>query len=415
MNRAAKIARLELIHSKTIDEDRDTTLAEQTEFDQLVKELQMDATVRKQPDVASLRPVDTPSTGKSKIITRGSLLLSAIALASGDREVDVGAARELDSETRKRNPWKSYSGIAMPLSLILGIAKAPGDPISALAGGAAASTVGVQNLDELFFSVDTAIHLPLVASRLGVNTIVATEETLKVPVLTSTITPTWVGRDQDLSASGATFDSVTALPKTCGALVTIRRSALLYSSHPAVQAVIQAEMEAAMRIALDQAVMTGAGTNAPVGLFTQATSDGALTDLSSAYGITDTLLDYTKSDAGLRWALPNLTVALLSMQPMWTTLEGGSAPLPALQNGMLAGYPVTMNLNAPAGSSGKKQYLFGDFSYVHLILWDSASIAVDPYSAFASGAITLRIMCDANVLVRDPKRILKGDADLQGA
>jgi HK97 family phage major capsid protein len=278
--------------------------------------------------------------------------------------------------------------------------------MSTLEGGNAASTAGVEYLDGLFFSVDDAIRLPLITSALGVGTVVAQEATARVPKLTGKVTLGWTARDNDLPDADASFDAVEVTPKTVGAIVTIKRSALLYGLHPNVQSIIPAEMQAGMASALDQAVLYGAGTNEPDGIASVAQSGDPLTSLASGYSIAGALIDYQKSDAGLRWALANQTIGKLA-----TTVAFSGSTMAALQGTTFAGYPFVMNAAARTDSNQDREYFIANWSYAHLVVWDSASLVANPYSGFKSGSLDVRIIADASVLVRDPARFYRGFAD----
>jgi hypothetical protein len=159
-------------------------------------------------------------------------------------------------------------------------------------------------------------------------------------------------------------------------------------------------------VALDDALIYGMGGDEPTGVAAVAQAGGDLIDLASAHLIANDLLAYQKSDVGARWALSNLTVGALATQPAWT-----GAMVPAMQGNTLAGYPAVVNIAAPSNSNQDREYLFGAWQFLHLILWDAATVVANPWGdGFKSGSIEVRVLTDANTLVRDPKRFFRGYA-----
>jgi hypothetical protein len=71
-----------------------------------------------------------------------------------------------------------------------------------------------------------------------------------------------------------------------------------------------------------------------------------------------------------------------------------------------------MNAAARTNSGMDREYYIANWGYAHVVVWDSVSIVSNPFgTGFKSGAIDVRIIADANVLVRDPKRFYRGFAD----
>lgn len=229
--------------------------------------------------------------------------------------------------------------------------------------------------------------------------------------LTGRVTPSWIARDGDVPQSDATFDADEIEPKSIGTQITMKRSALLYGNHPSVEPLMLADLRTAMLTELDRAVLFGEGGLAPVGVASLASPGHSLASLQDALRIRNEILSYEKNEEALRWLLPDLAVAYLSSTPRFP----GATVATALDGNFLAGFPYVVN---PIGAAGSptithQQYMLGNWAYAHLVLWDSVSILANPYGAgFASGAIDVRILCDGNVYVRDPNRIVVGDATI---
>ncbi len=412
MKREEIVSQMEAMHNLTITEGRAFTSGEQVKWDDLIAKVKafdqlQDVVAAPSAPTHATRPIGAPALHLGQRANRAGLLRGAIALASGERGIDTGLASEFDKEVRRRNPDRKFEGaVAMSLKSLL-VTKAD---IGALGGGLAAATTGDQWLDSLFFRVDEAIFGPRLAEALGVNTVLGTEERVHITKLEGRITPSWIARDADLNQSDATFDSIEVEPKTVGCTVTLKRSALLYGTHPAVEPLMLGDLRNAMLSELDRAVLYGEGGNAPTGVVSVATASHSLATLADAYRIRNALLSYQKTDEGFKWLLPDLAEGSLA-----TTAQFAGSTTATILAGTLAGYTYVLN-PLPAGGSptiSQQQYLAGNWSYAHLILWDSVSILANPYgSQFASGGIELRVMVDANVLVRDAKRLFVGEATI---
>ena len=412
-NRKTLVAEMQSLLSLATNEARVFTEPEQQRFDALKAMVDRidDADALEAPaPVAPTNPtraIGAPALHLTQRHTHADLLRGAVALAIGERGIDTGLAAEFDRETRRRNPHKSFASVAMSLKGLL-VTKA--SDIGALSGGLAADTTGTQWLDSLYWRQGEAVIGPLLAKDLGVNTVLASEEKVHITKLIGTVTPTWIARDGDVPKSDAEFDADEIEPKSIGTQITLKRSALLYGTHPAVQPLMMQDLRDAMLAEFDRATLFGEGGLAPVGVASLATSGHALTDLASAYSIRNALFAYTKDSklGGAKWLLPDLVEGKFA-----TTVGFTGSTVPALIEGStLAGCEYVLNPVSGAGSpTPAMTYLFGQWNYVHLVLWDAVSILANPYgSQFASGGIDLRVLADANVYVRDPARLFHGSA-----
>jgi hypothetical protein len=412
MNKDQAIEEMQRLLDQALAEDRYFSTVEQARFDELktlaasaTEEPAMETEVIEQPTHPT-RALGAPAVHTRQRATAAGLLRGAIALACGERGVDTGMASEFDKAVRARFPHRKFEGAVAFSAKALLVAK----DIGALGGGLAAATTGDQFLDSLFFRVDDAIAGPRLAAALGVNTILGTEDRVHITKLTGRVRPAWIARDGDVGDSDASFDAIEVEPKTIGTNVLVKRSALLYSSHPQVEPFLLGDLREAMLDALDHAVLYGAGGLEPTGIVGVATPGHTLSTLADAYIVRNALLAYQKSDDGFRWLLPDLCQARLA-----TTAAFSGATTPAVSDGFLANYPYILNPLTAGGSPtvSQQQYMAGNFSFVHLVLFDSVSLMANPYGAgYKSGSIELRVMADANVLVRDEKRVFVGEANI---
>ncbi|CAM5794050.1 phage major capsid family protein [Rhizobacter fulvus] len=416
MKRDDIVSQMEAMHNLTISEARAFTAAEQTQWDGLIAQVrQFDqmAEVAIAPTSPSnpTRPVGAPALHLTQRASHAGLLRGAIALACGERGIDTGLAAEFDREVRRRNPGRSFEAVAMSLKSLL-VTKAE---VGALSGGLAEATTGTQFMDSLFFRTSDALFGPRLAQQLGVNTVLAGEEKVSITKLIGTVTPTWIARDSAVPQSDATFDADMIEPKSVGTYVTLKRSALLYGNHPSVEPLMMQDLRNAILTELDRAVLFGEGGLAPTGVASLATAGHALDSLASAYVIRNSLFAYgrTTDATGAKWLIPDLVEAKFATS---VGFSGSTAPA-LVVGGQIAGIDYVLNPVSGAGSpSPSMDYLFGQWAWSHLFLWDSASVAADPFGdSFLAGAMKLRILADANVYVRDPNRFYTGAASALSA
>lgn len=399
----ALVLEMERIVDTATTESRDLSESEQARFNDLrakvTKAMDDDVEAPTNPT----RAVGAPAVHTRKRATVAGLLRGALALACGERGVDTGMAHEFDQEVRRRNPHREFAGVAFSAKALL-VSKA----VSALTGQNAAATTGDQWLDSLFFRTDDAIAGPRLAAALGVNTIAATEERLHIAKMEGRVVPGWIARDGDVPDSDASFDAIEVTPKSIGCNVLVKRSALLYGTHPQVEPLLMQDLRDAVLDELDRATLFGSGAgNEPTGVAEVAQAGHSLTSLSDAFLVRSQLLNYQKNLAGMKWLLPDLTEGKLA-----TTAAFSGATSPIVMGGTLAGFEYVLRPLSMSGSpTPSAEYLAGNWSHVHLILWDSISLLANPYGAgYKSGSVELRVIADANVLVRDEKRLFIGSA-----
>jgi hypothetical protein len=235
------------------------------------------------------------------------------------------------------------------------------------------------------------------------------------------IQPSWVARDAALPNVDGRFDAIDAVPHTLGGVTTINRSALIDCAPP-MQNVVQDAIWAAVANALDDALFGAVSPDAdqPTGLFNLL--DGGAND----YGLTALPADLLfalaeiadRSDASQQamiasrklqvWARTQAMSATLTATPLLSNgplMEG----LNQVWNGRIAAFNSAGAPTAPAVNS---HWFAGPFAeYAMTVLFGGGvEMSVNPYGQdnYQKGAIAVRCLVDADILIRDAKRFGMG-------
>ena len=202
---------------------------------------------------------------------------------------------------------------------------------------------------------------------------------------------------------------------------------MLQQSTPDIEALVRADLAAAMALGIDKAIINGSGSSGqPRGVLNQsgigsvamgtngaafANSDPAtagsgidpLIDLESKLDIANAL------NGSLRYVTNAKVVAALKKlkDKNGEYLWGNAAEdLQAGTVGMINGYGVARSNQVPsnltkASGSNLSALLFGDWSQVLIGMWGGLEILPNPYGAgYNSGAVDIRAMQTADVNIR---------------
>jgi HK97 family phage major capsid protein len=225
---------------------------------------------------------------------------------------------------------------------------------------------------------------------------------LTAPKGSSGATAYWLSDENTvITETQPTLGSVAAAPKTVAAFCQLSHQLLTQAAN--AEQVVRAELRRATGAALDAAIFAGAGNSGQplgivgtsnVGTFTgtslnQAAARNAQADLAVAKAITD--------PAKVAYVAPPATAETLSTRQRFTgsdrALWEGS-----LWDGTLEGVRAITSASMPAGT-----VILGDWSSVNLIEWAGGLVLeVDPFSAFNTGLVSVRLLLDCDVLVLRP-------------
>lgn len=293
------------------------------------------------------------------------------------------------------------------------------DTITAPSGGSdlGMSLAQPQSMDNLFTIAESASFLQSAAGQLGVPVYQAPLGAFKIPRMVTPIVPAWVARDADVPTVEGRFDALDAVPHTLGAVTQINRSALIDTAPP-MQTVISDAIWAAVLNALDNALLGAVTPDAdqPDGLYTlvQGTStdfDDLVDPLNLLFSLA-TVADLSQGEAVAmiashrfqQWARTTAMSATLTATPLL------ASPNDSLMAGMTqvwSGRMAAFNAGgtAPTPPAVNNWAFWGPFqSHALMVLFGGGlELQVNPYasSVYSKGAILVRCLVDADVLIRD--------------
>jgi HK97 family phage major capsid protein/HK97 family phage prohead protease len=237
-----------------------------------------------------------------------------------------------------------------------------------------------------------------VAYRMGVTSLSGLQGSVTIPKLTGASTKYWLASEStSITESTHTFGQLALSPKTVGAYSEISRQLLLQSS-PSADALVQSDLAQVVSLAVDAAVLNGAGgSGEPQGII-GSSGVGSVTGTSIAYaGIVEFQTDTATGNALFDSSGYVTTPAVAGLLKQRVKFSSTASPIweGKLLEGTVDGYRAMASLQVPTAN-----ILFGDFSKVVLAEWGVLEVEVNPFANFQAGIIGVRAMYSIDVGVR---------------
>lgn len=223
--------------------------------------------------------------------------------------------------------------------------------------------------------------------------------------LTNAANAGWIGEDEQAPNRDMTFGSISLSPKTVAAYGHVTRKMLMQSSLD-VEALLRADLAAAMGQAIDVAGYYGDGTgNAPVGI---RYTDG----INAVYfaGSVPTWAELVEMETLLAEANldPNTAryVHNARMRGSFKTTKkvaGSSTETFLWEGNGVNGYSSEVTNQIENG-----HLFFGEFSELIIGMWGGLDIIVDPYTQSSRGRIIINNFQDVDFEVRRPEAFTFG-------
>jgi HK97 family phage major capsid protein len=255
-----------------------------------------------------------------------------------------------------------------------------------------------------------ALRPNMVTMQAGVRVLNGLKGDVSIPRKSSVSEATFKAEVTAHSNTEPQFESVTLTPRHLGTYTDVSKQ-LLAQGSPDVDALIRDDLNKAIAVGLDKAVIQGAGngSNAPQGVI-GATGVSAITiaDNSGGEPTTAELHTFLKElddDNALRdnctW-ITTPTIAAAAKQTLLTSAVSGYQW--DMSNNTILGYPAFSTANIP-----DERTILGDFSEYILGIYDGIEIVYDPFSGAKTRTVTfvLNLMCDGDV--RQPKAFAVSD------
>lgn len=321
-------------------------------------------------------------------------LARAIAYQCKQRGVAEFASKDIDAtfEIEASNEIAKQAGIS-PRGMFVPYEVQPGKVFqrdqtvgSATGGG---NLVGTNLIASQFIDLPRNMFL---ADKIGVQRLGGLVGNVAIPKQTAAGTAEWVAESNAATETAITVGQVTLTPKTVTAWYDYSRKLLLQST-PGIDALINADGEKILLLAVDKAIFHGGGTNEPVGIVgTSGVGDVVAAGMNWEKAIefrTDVAVGNSLGQ-NMAFVTDPVTAGVLMTRPK----EAGF-PMYLMENGRVAGYPLYDSNQITAG-----YIFFGDGSTVVLGEFGTLDVLVDPYTASTTGVVRTVFFKSVDVGVR---------------
>ncbi|OGT26070.1 MAG: hypothetical protein A2Z17_06890 [Gammaproteobacteria bacterium RBG_16_66_13] len=356
------------------------------------------------------RPVPTPFVGMSDKEIEGYSLMRAIrAAASGDWQeagLELAASHSVE-KIMGRNP----RGFFVPMDWMRRQQPLTPEQRDLLKGTAALGgyAVGTDVLGASF--IDRLVN-KMVMAQAGVTYLTGLVGDVAIPRLATGVTSYWVAENNAPTEGTQAFEQVTLSPKANAAYIDISRK-LLQQASLDVENMVRNDIARSIALALDKAILLGAGTNEPTGL----KNTTGLTDCSGTNGEAiswaeiiqlETTVATANADLGRLAYIANPTLRGSMKSTLITATYGdrmiwdqGSPATPV--NGYPCHITAQIAANYTKGSGSALSHIFfGNWADIIVGSWGSLDVLVDPYSGGTAGTVRVIAFNDVDVAVRHP-------------
>jgi len=324
-------------------------------------------------------------------------LLRAIEARIEGRQLD-GIELEMHQEAVKeaRESGITINGIGLPgfffekRDLTVGTATAGGNTVAT-------------DLGDLI----PALRPRLLTERLGATILTGLRGNLDLPRHSTTASASWYAENGTAAESDPAFDKISLSPKRLAATMDVSKQLIAQGSFD-IEAFLRAELEAAIREAVDAAAINGSGTsNQPTGILNTSgigvvsigTNGGAPTHQHIIDLETEVAVD--NADIG---ALAYLTTPGVRGRLKRTAVDAGSGQF-VWQGNEMNGYRAEVSTQVPSNltkGSGTNLHaiLFGNWNDLIIANWAGVDIVVDPYTKATSALVAMTVNSYWDVALR---------------
>lgn len=344
-----------------------------------------------------LRAVAAPLVAPGLKTPRAYSLKNVMRALAGDIAADIGFEAEVGRECSLRMD-SERPGFHIPLSVMLGVAKASGTT----AGSGGAGGVGIMGplaIEDLLdvTAIGAALQKQLITGQAGITILSTNERSIRIPTVSTKPNIDVVAIDAVVGVSDSTFGAAVLNPVTAGGRVSVLRSAMY--AHGGEE-VIRNLLARALVEKLDECVLIGHTAPNLEGLTAASPATQATVSAATAGQDIDAVLHEADTYLGTpgiaKIIASTLTLGALTRTPAWT----GSAIAVTATQGSLRDRPAFGVLAMP-GSGGPPatgyDMLAGDFRFFNLASFGpGAVLEANPYLSglWEKGAFELRVLAD---------------------
>lgn len=231
---------------------------------------------------------------------------------------------------------------------------------------------------------------------------------VSISKVTTGKTAAFIAEDAAGTPSDPATDKVQMQPRHAIALTSLSRNLLLQSSASA-QAMVNADIAAAVFGAIDRVALVGGGANEPSGIW-DSVSPTSLAEPTWAEILAIIEATEIANAAGARAAWAMHPSAVRKLRSTTKVAFGSPTTLDASAGFLMdgprdcAGYPVAVStfvptVGSPVSAAG---IIYGDFSQLVIGVWESVQLLSNPYSEaeFRRGNVALRATASVDVALR---------------
>lgn len=322
----------------------------------------------------------------------------AIQVALG--ELSGGLEADISAEIARQLPkgYEARGGIFVPVSM---------DAVRSLntqTGAAGGETVFTEQGELIDLLRNRSVTM-----QMGARMLPGLQGPVSFPKIVSGAEAHWVSENpgSDVDESQLAFGSVTLSPKTLQATTAFSRQ-LLAQSALAIESIVKDDITKAHALAIDRAVLHGAGGNEPVGIYNAAGVN--IVDMADGvdYGKLVDMIGEVAHDNALMGSLGFVMTPRMAAK-LSKTLEAQAAGSGfiwkgRMDEGQVAGYnamasgQVASNLGVAQDEQG---IIFGNFDDVLIGTWGVMELVVDPYRLKKQGLIEVTSFQLADVALRN--------------
>ena len=391
--KVSKVAAMRQILTAAESEKRSLNQTEQVAFDKIKTEVQdLEGQESRAATLEDFerRALGSPVGDKHAASLENQVNVVDVIRAGMEGRSLTGAAAEYQAETERRTGRKAQ-GVFVPMRAL----ESRSVNTTATAGQLVGTDHRAQDYIEPFRN-------SLLARKLGVRVLSGLTGNVSIPKYATGNTTGWVAENSALPTGGMTFDNVTLAPKHAGGITEMSR-ALIQQSSPDVEALIRGDLSALLAQAIDAAIITGGGTNEPVGILsTVGIQTGSLATLSwpAICALIEKLELANVDTSAASWLVTAKAKTQLTSKQ---TTTAANAML--MEGGKIANINAYSTNQLANKTSILGRVLLGDFSQVLLGIWSEVDLLVNPFDsvAYARGGVLVRAMSTVDIAVRHPE------------
>ena len=335
--------------------------------------------------------------------------LDVIRAQMGGTDAACGRAREVSAELARRS-GRTPEGLLFSMAASGAPREQRTFSTTTPAGGPGSNliqtTVSANLIDRLREKV--------LVRQLGATVLGGLVGNLQIPRLKASAQAQWVAEGSAITQTDPQTDNITLTPHHCGGIVSLSRNMIMQPSLD-VTRMVENDLMKLLAVALDQAAITGGGSNQPSGLLAAASGINAVATGTNGGAITwanvinlIAAVDQSNALDGSPAFLTNAKVVKSARQTTKTPTDTSSNFI-MNDAATLAGYALGSTQNVPATGTkgtgtGLSSLIFGDWSQLVLGFWSELDILVNPYdsTAYAAGGVLVRAMMTADVKIKQP-------------